>query len=321
MSVRRTALAATVLSLALVAVSAAPAKKPPPPSPPPPPPPSDSAAPTTPTNLRITASSDTSISLAWDASTDNTTTWWYCVQKDGAGCFRVDPPKTTFTMTKLMPDRTTTWTVYAVDAAGNRSGTSNVVTFTTPPDTTAPSPAPTLSPASVYPTRISVSWTTSVDNLTQTFYTLLVDGSPFLWDVIGTRSATVFHVAPSSTHTFKVTARDAYGNTAESNVLTVTTPAKTDDVAPTPPTNLSFSSETAPPELWLRWDQSADDTDPQSLILYEVYLNGVFFEDGIVGYDRTVTYCREPGPTDVVLTAVDTSGNESAPSNALHIDC
>jgi hypothetical protein len=52
-----------------------------------------------------------------------------------------------------------------------------------------------------------------------------------------------------------------------------------------------------------------------------VYENGVFFEDGIVGAGRTITYCREPGPTEVTLTAVDTSGNESAPSNALHIDC
>lgn len=320
MSVRRTALAALVLVLALafVAVSAAAAKKPPPP--PPPPPPADGGAPTTPTDLHITASSDTSISLAWKASTDSGT-WWYCVQKDGLGCFRVDPPKTTFTMTKLMPDRTTTWTVYAIDSAGNRSASSNPVTHTTPPDTTPPSPPPTLSLTSVYPTRISVSWTASVDNITQTWYTLLVDGSPFVVDSLGQSGATVLHLTPTTTHTFKVTARDGYGNTVESNVLTVTTPAKTDDVAPSPPTNLRFSFQTDPPELWLNWDQSTDDTDPQSLILYEVYLDGVFSEDGLIGGGRTITYCREPGPTEVVLTAVDTSGNESAPSNTLHIDC
>jgi hypothetical protein len=258
--------------------------------------------------------------LAWNASSDSGT-WWYCVQKDGLGCFRVDPPTTTFTMTKLMPDRTTTWTVYAIDSAGNRSASSNPVTHTTPPDTTPPSPPPTLSLTSVYPTQISVSWTASVDNITQTWNTLLVDGSPFIWDTIGGSGATVLHLTPSSTHTFKVTARDGYGNTVESNVLTVTTPAKTDNVAPSPPTNLSFSFQTDPPELWLTWEQSTDDSDPQSRILYEVYLNGVFSEDGLIGGDRTITYCREPGPTEVTLTAVDTSGNESAPSNPLHIDC
>ena len=84
---------------------------------------------------------------------------------------------------------------------------------------------------------------------------------------------------------------------------------------------MRFSFQTDPPELWLNWDQSTDDSDPQSLILYEVYLNGVFSEDGLIGGGSTITYCREPGPTEVTLTAVDTSGNESAPSNALHIDC
>jgi hypothetical protein len=319
MSVRRTALAALVLALALVAVSAAPAKKPPPPPAPPPPPPPSGGAPTTPTNLRITASSDTSISLAWNASTDSGT-WWYCVQKDGFGCFRVDPPTTSFTMTKLMPDRTTTWTVYAVDSSGNRSASSNPVTHTTPPDTTPPSPPPTLSLGSAYPTWISVSWSKSVDNLTQTWYTLLVDGSPFA-ETLTPSSWTVFHLTPSTTHTFKVTARDAYGNTVESNMLSVTTPAKTDEVAPSPPTNLRFSPETDPPELWLDWDQATDESDAQSLILYEVYLNGVFFEDASLGYGSTITYCLEPRPTEVYLTAVDTSGNESAPSNSLHIDC
>jgi chitodextrinase len=313
MSVRSTAFAASVLVLAFVFVPAATAKRPPPP-------PGDQQAPTAPTNLRITASSATSISLAWNASTDNSTNWWYCVQTDGAGCFRVDPPRTSFTYPTLAPDRTTTWTVVALDVKGNRSAPSNSVTYTTPPDTTAPSPAPTLTSTSVYPTRISVSWTASVDNTSQVFYTFFVNGSPYS-ETIGFRAATVLYLSPSTTYEFKVTARDAYGNTAQSNLLSVTTPAKTDNVAPTAPTNLRFSSETAPPEAWLNWDQSTDDTDPQSQILYEVYLNGQRFDDGVIGYGSTVTYCRAEGPTEIVLRAVDTSGNVSAPSNALLFSC
>jgi hypothetical protein len=45
-----------------------------------------------------------------DPSSDNSANWWYCVQVDGAGCYRVNPPQTTFTHPKLAPDRTTTWT-------------------------------------------------------------------------------------------------------------------------------------------------------------------------------------------------------------------
>ena len=224
MSVRSTVLAASAFVLALVFVAGTPAK--------PPTSPGDKQSPTTPTNLRITASSPTSISLAWNAGTDNSSTWWYCVQKDGDGCFRVDPPRTMFTMTNLMPDRTTTWTVYAIDARGNRSGNSNAVTYTTPPDTTPPSPAPTLSAAIVVPTWIHVTWTRSVDSQTQVFYKLVLDGR-VISESVGWQFYTALHLEPSSTHEFQVIARDSYGNSVASNVLTVTTPPKRDDVAPT----------------------------------------------------------------------------------------
>jgi hypothetical protein len=176
-----------------------------------------------------------------------------------------------------------------------------------------------LTAQAVYPTRISVTWTQSVDNLTQTWYTLFLDGAPITEAFLS--PWTVFYLEPSTTHMFKVTARDYFGNTVESNVLSVTTPPKTDNVAPTAPTNLRFSSETAPPELWLRWDPSTDDTDSQALILYETYLNGVLVPDGVLGGINTVAYCRDVGPTTVVLRAVDASGNRSGPSNELTITC
>lgn len=61
-----------------------------------------------PTNLRITVSSDTSISLVWDAANGGSATWWYCVVRDGEGCLRVDPPRTTLSLTKLWPGRNIT---------------------------------------------------------------------------------------------------------------------------------------------------------------------------------------------------------------------
>jgi hypothetical protein len=176
-----------------------------------------------------------------------------------------------------------------------------------------------LSLQSVHPTRISVSWTQAVDALTQTWHTLFLDGVPITEAFLS--SWTVFYLEPSSTHTFKVTARDYFGNTVESEELTVTTPPKTDNVAPTAPTNLRFTFQTDPPELWLEWDASTDATDAQSLILYETYLNGVLVPDGVLGGTNTIAYCRDIGPTTVVLRAVDPSGNRSGPSNALNIDC
>ena len=45
------------------------------------------------------------------------------------GCYRVDPPQTTFIRPSLAPDSTHTFSVYAVDAAGNRSANSNTVSL------------------------------------------------------------------------------------------------------------------------------------------------------------------------------------------------
>ena len=314
MSVRSTAVA-SALVLALVFAAATPAKRPPSPG--------DKQAPTTPTGLTITSSSATSISLAWNASTDNSTNWWYCVQSNGSGCFRVDPPTTTFTRSNLAPDRTTTWTVYAIDAAGNRSGTSNAVTFTTPPDTTPPSPRPTVTAAIVVPTWVHITWTESFDNTTQVAYKVLLDGS-VVWDSVGYRFFTAYHLEPSSRHEFQVIARDGFGNIAASDVLTVTTPPKQDDIAPTAPTNLTLGFQSSQGEAWLSWGQSTDDTDPPSLIRYEVFFGSFHHDDdGAIGSGGTIAYCREAtGPTDIVVRAIDTSGNVSEPSNAiLAFDC
>src|SRR5262245_1370527 len=60
-----------------------------------------------PSNLRVTAIGQTSVSVAWDAGSGSGT-WWYCVQNGGAGCYRVDPPKTTFTHPSLTPGATYT---------------------------------------------------------------------------------------------------------------------------------------------------------------------------------------------------------------------
>jgi len=136
MSVRSTVLAASVLTLALVFSSGAPAAKKPPPPPPP-----DTSAPKAPSNLRLTVNGPYSITLAWDASTGGSSNWWYCIQRDGQGCIRVDPPQTTFTFSKLWPGTTFNYSVVALTSAGKRSASSNTVTYTTPADTTAPSAA------------------------------------------------------------------------------------------------------------------------------------------------------------------------------------
>jgi hypothetical protein len=261
-----------------------------------------------------------SITLAWDASSSGSTNWWYCIQRDGLGCIRVDPPTTTFTFSRLWPGTTFNYSVVAISSSGHRSATSNTVTYTTPADTTAPS-APTLSLTNTWPVRISVAWTRSVDDVgLQVWYTLLVNGTPFSADQLGFQSALLLDRTPSTTYDLQVTVRDYFGNTNRSNVLTVTTPPATDSTPPTTPTKLRVSPNTSSPEIWLEWDQSTDDTDPQSQILYDVYVNGVP-EHLAIGYGAELVYCRDTGPNRMTLRAIDTSGNASGHSNEIVFVC
>ncbi len=280
----------------------------------------DRTPPTTPGNLRFTASTDTSVSLAWDASTDNSTNFWYCVQRNGDSCIRVNPPRTTITWPQLLPAQTHTFSVYALDAAGNRSANSNAVSHTTPSDTTAPSPPPTLTVTSLLSTRVSVSWPAPTDNLSQVWTSLFVNGNAYFVDVLGPPNATVGGLSPATSYTLQVSHRDASGNVVEGAALTVTTPAATDAQPPTVPANVRVGSDSYPPDIVLRWDQSSDDTDPSSQIRYEVFLNGVS-GGSVIGVGKAFFSCLAVGPTEIVLRAIDSSGNVSGPSNLVTFDC
>ena len=280
----------------------------------------DRTPPTTPANLRITATTATTISLAWNASTDNSSNFWYCVQTNGDGCIRVNPPQTTMTFSRLLPERTHTFAVYALDIAGNRSANSNTVSYTTPPDTRPPSPPPVLSTTSVAPTTISLAWTPSLDDISQVWTSLFVNRSAVFVDRLGPPNFTLPGLTPETTYDFQVTVRDASGNVAASNVLAVTTPAVTDMQAPTAPTDLRRLSTGDPLDVLLQWTQSIDETDPQSAIRYQIFFDGVL-NGSVLGSGRAWTTCVELGPTEVSLRAVDTSGNMSTPSNTITIDC
>src|SRR5262249_46296225 len=114
----------------------------------------DITPPTAPTNLAVASKTSASVSLSWTASTDDVGVTGYRIFD---GTTQVGTSATTsFTATGLAASSTHTYTVSAVDAAGNVSDASNAVTVTTDPpvvDTTPPTPPPNLIvPASTSPT-------------------------------------------------------------------------------------------------------------------------------------------------------------------------
>ncbi len=89
----------------------------------------DTQPPTAPGNLRSTGVTSSSVSLAWDAATDNVGVTGYDVYTGTSLTKTVTGTSTT--VTGLAPATTYTFTVKARDAAGNASPSSNPATATT----------------------------------------------------------------------------------------------------------------------------------------------------------------------------------------------
>ncbi|RZS32651.1 streptogrisin C [Herbihabitans rhizosphaerae] len=95
----------------------------------------DAQAPTAPGNPRSTGSTATSVSLAWDASTDNVGVTEY--QVFNGSTLATTVAGTSATVTALTADTEHTFTVKAKDAAGNVSAASAPVTARTRPGDSA----------------------------------------------------------------------------------------------------------------------------------------------------------------------------------------
>jgi chitodextrinase len=316
-ALRRGVGAAVVLALTLVVVSSAAAK-----------PPKgggggDRTAPTAPTNLRVTSLSQTSVTLAWDPSTDNSGSFSYSVSKDGQG-FTVPQTRTSFTIDWLSAGRTYTFYVTAVDGSLNTSGTSNILTVTTPPDTAAP-PAPALTGLVRGPSQVRLEWN-RVEDDTSTFvtYRIFANGAQVTQHLnwYGETTVVLRHLSPSTTYAFTVKALDQDENSSTSNAVTLTTEATSDVTPPSAPTNVRIVGSFGCPEFFVGWTQSTDDTDAQSAIEYEIYVNGVLSPLPVsAGVDEDFVYATASGANAFTVKAVDRAGNTSQASNAVTEVC
>jgi chitinase len=186
----------------------------------------DTQAPTAPANLRATGATASSISLAWNASTDNVGVTGYDVFQGSA---RIGgSAANSLTVTGLQANTSFVFTVRARDAAGNVSPASNALTARTTgnaPDTQAPTAPSNLRVTNVTASSVALSWIASSDNVGVTGYDVVRDAA-----TVGggtATSLTVSGLAASTSYTFVVRARDAAGNlSASSNqVVAMTLPA------------------------------------------------------------------------------------------------
>lgn len=96
---------------------------------------SDTVAPSAPTNLRSTVKTATSVTLAWNASTDNTGIREYVIFRNSAQVGT--STSTSFTDSALVPSSAYVYTVKARDLAGNESPASAGLSLVTSEGTSA----------------------------------------------------------------------------------------------------------------------------------------------------------------------------------------
>jgi len=283
--------------------------------PPPPPPPGDTTAPTPPGNLRVTATTTSSITIAWDASTDNVGVAGYGIYRGTT--YLGSATTTAVRLVNLLCGTTYTFGVDAYDAAGNRS-TKVPLTSTTSScsgsDTTAPSAPTNLTAQPQIGPKVALAWTGSTDNVAVTGYRVYRGGVEI--GTSTTASYTDASVLAGNSYTYTVKAYDAAGNlSAASNSATATISGGgggLDTTAPTTPTGLRIVSRTST-SVTVAWTAS---TDNVGVTGYGAYRGGVRVGDATtLTYTFTGLVCG--GWYTLAIDAVDAAGNRSAKASVL----
>ncbi|MCA1576036.1 MAG: fibronectin type III domain-containing protein [Acidobacteria bacterium] len=295
----------------------------------------DKSAPTAPTNLTVTSISETTVTMVWNASTDNSGKFSYRVQINNLNSAynvlaTVSQTQTTYTAKFLSPNSAYSFVVYAVDGSNNRSANSNTAGASTLPDNTGPT-APVLEAVAIAPSQVQLFWSKSTDNVANNCcnYAFKINGSPLTqhinWayspDKPDKHSVIIRHLSPATNYNFTVAVSDySGGNTTNSNTANATTPASNDTTPPTVPTNLRMVNTNGCAEVWLGWNEASDETDPQDKVEYEIYVNGVLSPLPVsAGVDVDFVYGTIHGENEFFIRAVDRTGNSSAPSKPIKL--
>ena len=225
-----------------------------------------------PSGVTATAATPSSITVGWNASTDNVAVTGYGLYRNGTSTGSTSSTSASFS--GLACGTAYTITVDAYDAAGNRSAKASITASTAacppPADTQAPTTPGGLNATSATTNSITLTWTASSDNVGVTGYGKYKDGT-----LISSGTGTTYTYSGLTCGTKYVLAVDAYdaaGNRSGAASINATTTA----CAP-PPT-------TSGPTTRLAWfyGEPQDGTTAQTLATRNVawVLSGHQVEDG-----------------------------------------
>lgn len=264
----------------------------------------DLEAPTNPKNLKVNDVSSDSVSLSWEAATDNVGVMGYLVYRDNQLIQTVTGADLAYTDNGLTEDTTYTYEVRAVDQAGNVSVASNAVTARTKLASSSPPAVPlNLKVTSVTTDSVSLSWESATDSIDVIGYIIYRDNQ-LIQGVIGAEEVayTDIGLMEDTMYTYQVRAVDQAGNISEmSNTVTARTKPTEEILPPAAPLNLRIDDVTTN-SVSLSWQEAIDNVDVAS---YNVYRDDQLVQT-LTGTDLTY-----------IVKAVDPSGNLSEASNAV----
>jgi chitodextrinase len=230
----------------------------------------DTQPPSTPTGFAVSSAGQTSLTLNWNASTDNVGVVGYGVYSNGK--LVASPTSTGYVLTGLSCGTSYSVAVDAYDAAGNRSSQATVTTSTVAcPDNQPPTVPTAIAVGSRTTTSISITWTASTDNVGVVGYDLFAD--PFAGSTkVGTATATAYTftgLSCGASYTLGVDAYDAAGNRSpEAMVVLSTSACPPDTTPPSTPTGLATSG-VGQTGATLSWTASSDNVAVAGYRLYQ----------------------------------------------------
>ena len=270
----------------------------------------DLEAPSIPANA-VAAVVDTTVEVNWEASTDNVAVQTYRIFRNGSYLDFVAGDTTTFVDDTAAIAVEYTYTVRAVDAAGNESADSDPTASVAVGGIDIEPPSDPVNVVATDPGdgTVLVTWDASTDNVAVRSYLVYRDGVYMGWTPADTTSYTDTAPPVGQAVTYTIRAVDVNDNRSErSNPGATITVGGPDVEPPTVPVNLT-AADAGDGTITISWDQSTDNVGIQS---YLIYRDGAYLGWTPAG---TTTVSDTPPLASVEYTytvrAIDVNDNRS----------
>ncbi|HTB49228.1 MAG TPA: Ig-like domain-containing protein [Verrucomicrobiae bacterium] len=255
--------------------------------------PTSTPTPNAPTGLTAPTVTSTQVVLKWAAPSGNDAAAKYNIYRNGSvsPLATITTPTTTYTDSTVSPSTSYSYTVTAVDAAGNQGPPSTAVAVTTPAASTngGGGSTTTVQNLAFNPTTKTLSWSAypgaSSYGIAQVHNPTTTRNTDYSWPHVTATSCIVptgcgLPATPGSGETvnYSITPLGSNGSalsgTTWAKEITVTWPTTTDNQPPSQPTNLTAVAVSSS-QINLSWTASTDNVGVTSYNIYRGTGSGI----------------------------------------------